>query len=279
MERKPITILPKYLDRIDFLPEDCRDAMITAIVYYGAEKRFPTFDKFEDRDRQFLIATFSGIKGFLDESMRKRDAGKLGGENGDGEAKNRYIDEPIASRTQAERKQDASYNKENKENKENEENKECLESNLSRPKFDFKSELLLLGVTEQTASDFMEVRKQKKSANTQTAFNRIKAEVNKAVEDGVTAEECITMAVENSWQGFSYEWYRNRITPQHQNPLQREPSATTKEDKVVTGADIAFGAKHGIEFSEARDIRLGKTTLEAVLDRKRKKQERFNLYG
>ena len=108
MERKPITILPKYLDRIEYLPEDCRDAMISAIVYYGAEGRFPTFDKFDERDRQFLTATFSGIKGFLDESIRKREAGKLGGENGDGEAKNRYIDEPIASRTQAERKQDAS---------------------------------------------------------------------------------------------------------------------------------------------------------------------------
>ena len=156
---------------------------------------------------------------------------------------------------------------------------ESTEKKPSPPSFNFKSEIILLGVTEQTASDFMKVRKQKKATDTQTAFNRIKAEVSKANADGVTAEECIAMAAENSWQGFSYEWYRNRITPQHQNPLQREPDPTTKEDKVITGADINYSDKHKVSMEDARDIRLGKTTLEAVLDRKRKKQERFNLYG
>ena len=155
-----------------------------------------------------------------------------------------------------------------------------LEDSVSKPtRFNFKSSLMALGVSEQTASDFMKVRKQKNATDTQTAFNRIKAEVSKANADGVTAEECIAMAVENSWQGFSYEWYQNRITPQHQNPLQREPDPTTKEDKVITGADINYSAKHKVSMQDARDIRLGKTTLEAVLDRMQKKQERFNLYG
>lgn len=110
----------------------------------------------------------------------------------------------------------------------------------TRPKFDFKSELLLLGVTEQTASDFMKVRKQKKATDTQTAFNKIKAEVSKANADGVTAEECIKMAVENSWQGFSYEWYKNRA--EHEKSQGKNIFEThgpqQKPKKVIEGREI-----------------------------------------
>lgn len=278
MERKAIALLPDYLDKIELIPREYRLFLYEAIAYYGIDGKDPSFDDIDDLKMQgFIEGLWIGIRKSLDNSIERRESGRKGGLNGTGEVKNRYHQEQSQANASY-RKQSQPIN--NKElNINNKTQEESTEKNPSPPSFNFKSEIILLGVTEQTASDFMKVRKQKKATDTQTAFNRIKAEVSKANADGVTAEECIAMAVENSWQGFSYEWYRNRITPQHQNPLQREPDPTTKEDKVITGADIFYSDKHKVSMEDARDIRLGKTTLEAVLDRKRKKQERFNLYG
>lgn len=73
-------------------------------------------------------------------------------------------------------------------------------------KFNFKKSLIELGVSEQIVSDFLAVRKTKRAANTETAFNRIKSEIEKS---GASANDCIKLAVERSWQGFKAEWYRN----------------------------------------------------------------------
>lgn len=99
------------------------------------------------------------------------------------------------------------YNNNNKEinNQENKE-KEDKSSLKKSAKFDFKASLIALGVNENVASDWMLVRKQKKAANTETAFNRIKSEISKA---NLSANECITLAVERSWQGFRAEWADN----------------------------------------------------------------------
>lgn len=70
-------------------------------------------------------------------------------------------------------------------------------------KFDFKKSLIEIGVSPQVAEDWMQVRKAKRASNTETAFNRIKKEIEKS---GLSAEECITIAVARSWQGFQAEW-------------------------------------------------------------------------
>lgn len=70
-------------------------------------------------------------------------------------------------------------------------------------KFNFKKELINLGVSEPVATDWMEVRRKKKASNTETAFKIIVAEINKT---GRSPNECITEAVARSWQGFKAEW-------------------------------------------------------------------------
>lgn len=72
--------------------------------------------------------------------------------------------------------------------------------------FNFKKELMALGVTEQTATDWMAVRKQKKARNTVTAFKAIKKEVETAKAHGFTAEDCIFASASNSWIGFKAEY-------------------------------------------------------------------------
>ena len=77
-------------------------------------------------------------------------------------------------------------------------------------KFSFKKSLLNLGVEEQIASDWMQVRKAKKAANTETAFNAIKNQIDIS---NIPANDCIKIAVERSWQGFKAEWlHENKNT-------------------------------------------------------------------
>lgn len=74
-------------------------------------------------------------------------------------------------------------------------------------KFDFFKSLLELGVEDNVARDWMLVRKNKNAANTQTAFKAIAKEISIS---GLTANECIEIAVVRSWQGFKAEWIKDK---------------------------------------------------------------------
>ena len=90
--------------------------------------------------------------------------------------------------------------------------KECINTPLSpasastqlpKPaKFDFKAELIKIGVSEQVAADFIAVRRDKKATNTLTAFNAIHREILRANKP---ADTCIGYAVERGWKGFKSE--------------------------------------------------------------------------
>ena len=74
-------------------------------------------------------------------------------------------------------------------------------------RFDFKNSLIEIGVSPEVADDWMQVRKAKRASNTETAFRRIKNEIDKS---GLSANECITIAVARSWQGFQADWVANQ---------------------------------------------------------------------
>lgn len=82
----------------------------------------------------------------------------------------------------------------------------------NKKRFDFKRSLIELGVSPEVAEDWMQVRKMKRASNTVTAFKRIVTEIEKS---GLSANECITIAVSRSWQGFQAEWVANQ---QRQRP-------------------------------------------------------------
>jgi hypothetical protein len=87
-----------------------------------------------------------------------------------------------------------------------------------KPTFNFKAELQKLGVSEQVATDWMEVRKAKKASNTPTAFNGVLKQIQLS---GLPPDECIRIAAERSWTGFNAEWVKDKQTPQQ--PKQDEP--------------------------------------------------------
>ena len=81
-------------------------------------------------------------------------------------------------------------------------------SNNKGKRFDFKQSLIEIGVAPEVAEDWMQVRKAAKATNTETAFNRIKHEIEKS---GLSANECITIAVSRSWRGFQADWVANQM--------------------------------------------------------------------
>lgn len=85
----------------------------------------------------------------------------------------------------------------------------------NKKRFDFKQSLIQIGVSPEVAEDWMHVRKTKRAANTETAFNRILHEIQKS---GLSPNECITIAVSRSWQGFQADWVANQ---QRQRPTGR----------------------------------------------------------
>lgn len=89
----------------------------------------------------------------------------------------------------------------------NKDNSKDINISSIKGRFDFLKSLIALGVKEQTARDWMQVRKEKKASNTETAFRKIEQEIAKS---GATAEDCIRMSAECSWAGFKAEWMHNR---------------------------------------------------------------------
>ena len=79
-------------------------------------------------------------------------------------------------------------------------------NNNKGKRFDFKNSLIEIGVSPEVAEDWMQVRKAAKATNTETAFKRIKHEIEKS---GLAANECITIAVSRSWRGFQADWVAN----------------------------------------------------------------------
>ena len=78
-------------------------------------------------------------------------------------------------------------------------------------KFSFANNLQALGVSTQTAKDYLAVRKTKKLSNTATAFNGLKKEVEKAIakKGSWTAEDIFVLCAERSWGGFKSDWLDN----------------------------------------------------------------------
>lgn len=77
-------------------------------------------------------------------------------------------------------------------------------------KFDWLSNLLLVGVDETVAKDWLKVRKDKKATNTQTAFEFTLRELEKIKSKfGVTYTDAITVCVIRNWMGCRCSFFDN----------------------------------------------------------------------
>ena len=83
-----------------------------------------------------------------------------------------------------------------------------IENENNIKKFSFLKELLSIGVERNIAEEWIKVRKNKKLTQTETAFRKTKAEIDKS---GRNANDCITLCVERSWGGFKAEWMQREM--------------------------------------------------------------------
>ena len=70
-------------------------------------------------------------------------------------------------------------------------------------KYSFLASLLENGFDEKLSKEWMEVRKQKKAVNTQTAFDDFMTQVKK---HGGERNRILRICVERSWKGFNSTW-------------------------------------------------------------------------
>lgn len=100
-------------------------------------------------------------------------------------------------------------------------------------KFNFAQELKNLGAETQLISDWMLVRKNKKAANTETAFKGFEREFNKA---NLNINTVLKICIERSWQGFNASWLQNINLAEYQEQV---PTQTVPEQPVTTFKGVA----------------------------------------
>ena len=89
-----------------------------------------------------------------------------------------------------------------------------LEKETKSKRFNFKNELIALGVDESIASDWLKVRKNKKATNSKTAFEGLVTQFQKS---GLSANECVRIATERSWSGFNVNWIKDNNSKESDN--------------------------------------------------------------
>ena len=115
------------------------------------------------------------------------------------------------------------------------------------PKFVFKSELKKLGVSEEQASEFMQVRKAKKAVNTKNAFDSLVSEAEKA---NLTPAQAVDYCLKRQtpWGAFKASWFFNeQQNHQANNPIhgyQTSQQRTASEmDRWRQAEREAFGER------------------------------------
>lgn len=97
--------------------------------------------------------------------------------------------------------------------------------------------LVAMGVSENLAKDWLKVRKAKKSAPTQTAFDAIK---NHAEKNGMTFEQAVLVATENNWAGFDVSWLNDKKSNGKTLPTKSKMDISGIDYKQGVNADGSF---------------------------------------
>ena len=189
------TFFASYYDSVENLDPEIKASFFDMLFKYALRGEEPSND-----DNAVALALFKLAKPNLDKSKAKREAGKAGGKQSG--SKHKSEDKQSGSKDEAEHKQPRS-DKEKEKDKEKDKDIYSEVSTLDTKRFSFKDGLIKLGVEEQAANDFMQVRKLKKASNTKTALNGIVNQIEKA---GISANDAIKMCAEKSWAGFKAEW-------------------------------------------------------------------------
>lgn len=97
--------------------------------------------------------------------------------------------------------------------------KSVSEIALFSTKFDFKDELLKVGAEPKLLDDWLQVRKEKKASNTETALKGFLTNVKKS---GKSLNEILAICCDKSWKGFEASWLQNINYNNLQGPAETQ---------------------------------------------------------
>lgn len=80
---------------------------------------------------------------------------------------------------------------------------------VAHTKFDFVKALIDIGVSEEYAKAWVDIRKKKKATNSEIAFKLIRSEFEKSYMCGMQPNDCVEYAIKREWKGFEYSWVEN----------------------------------------------------------------------
>ena len=172
-------------------------------IYDGLEELLD--NKIIEIDGDYLLQKRMVKDGELSE--KRAVAGKKGGKKSLGFCLSKYQSK-VQSKVQSKNISKSEANPENEI-----ENEIDIDNDNNIKKFSFLKELIAIGVERKIAEEWIKVRKNKKLTQTETAFRKTKAEIDKS---GRNANDCITLCVERSWGGFKAEWIEREIKAQPQ---------------------------------------------------------------
>lgn len=100
-----------------------------------------------------------------------------------------------------------------------------------QPKFSFKTELKKHGVSEESATEFMQVRKAKKATNTKNAFESLLSESQKAGLNVVQAiDYCLKR--QSPWGAFKASWFTKEQNQNTQQPITKTTAQILAEQRM-----------------------------------------------
>lgn len=101
-------------------------------------------------------------------------------------------------------------------------------------KFDFKVALLSVGICEEYANAWMEVRKNKKATNSEQTFKMLCKEFSKAFyASGMSTNDCAEWAIKRDWKGFDYKWVENDLNKNNNGKNIKPNHVQYKEQRLA----------------------------------------------
>lgn len=178
------------------------------------------------------------ISRYRDKAEKNRENGKKGGRP---KGKIETQKNPVGSQSDASRNPVESDTNPNQEPITN--NQEPVFKNISdqqaespspeapkQPRRNWIKELVKLGVDEKHANDWMTARKQKKAPMTDTALEGV---IREAAKAGITLDDAVKIAAENSWVGFKASWMDKAKTSHSAAPVNRQQQIEDANARVV----------------------------------------------
>lgn len=228
-KRDSMIFYRSFYEAIKELSKEQQGEIYNAIFSYGLDFTEPILTGVSK-------TVWTLIKPQIDANIRRYNNGK--------KEKNKRNE----SKTEAKQKQEVSKTEANVNVNVN------VNENNNVIKFSFRKYLCDYGFNDKLIDEWLQVRKSKKSVNTETAFKTFIKEVEKS---NLPKNQILEMCVSNSWAGFKNEWLINKNL-NNGNKQQTADERLQEAKSRILGEDSEFSESkpnnEDIEFTSYENV-------------------------